>query len=387
MGGHIQEGENEIGTPTLEGPMTRGRLKRIQEKVHQELAMLKGQEKALDELILCLRDLLAFRACILRGVLVAGFKYKTHQIKEIHGALGELQEGNFSPKSKFMMSYVRELKEKLDKVGKGLDLVQRDTQSVNSKVDVLSREKDERPKVMSMHESEGSFKGENLSGNGRSSRYGKRGEKPRDEELETSKCKIPPFLGNCKPEVYVDWELKVEQILGCFNLHGRRVVRLVTLEFSDYVLVWWTQVLEDIRRGEKDPCEDWVALKRLMRKRFVPPSYTKDLHNKLQRIYQGSRSVEEDHKKMEMDLMKAQIRESEEAILAQFLHGLNRKIQDVMELALGELVYQAIKVEMKIRRRGASKETYVGTSGWKGKDREKERAKREKSLRRGMNPL
>ncbi|RDY04591.1 hypothetical protein CR513_11684, partial [Mucuna pruriens] len=37
----------------------------------------------------------------------------------------------------------------------------------------------------------------------------------------------------------------------------RMKVRLVTLEFSDYALVWWNQVLEDIRRVRKDPCESW----------------------------------------------------------------------------------------------------------------------------------
>ncbi|RDX65072.1 hypothetical protein CR513_56297, partial [Mucuna pruriens] len=49
----------------------------------------------------------------------------------------------------------------------------------------------------------------------------------------------------------------------------KKVPRLVTLEFGDYALVRWTQVLEDIRRGEKDPCEDWIALKRLMRHRRI----------------------------------------------------------------------------------------------------------------------
>ncbi|RDX90011.1 hypothetical protein CR513_28167, partial [Mucuna pruriens] len=52
-------------------------------------------------------------------------------------------------------------------------------------------------------------------------------------------------------------ELKVEQILNCFNLHGRKVVRLITLEFGDYVLVWWTQFLDDLKRcGVRDPCKD-----------------------------------------------------------------------------------------------------------------------------------
>ncbi|RDX80522.1 hypothetical protein CR513_38916, partial [Mucuna pruriens] len=62
--------------------------------------------------------------------------------------------------------------------------------------------------------------------------------------------------------------------------------------------------------------------------------------------------------------------------MAQFLHTLNREIQDVVELqhysTLGELVHQALKVGMQIRR-SVSRKTYVGSSGWKGKEKEKEK--------------
>ncbi|RDX75529.1 hypothetical protein CR513_44577, partial [Mucuna pruriens] len=44
-------------------------------------------------------------------------------------------------------------------------------------------------------------------------------------------------------------EHKVEQILGFFNLHGRILVRLVTLEFGEYVLV---ESLSDGSRSEGD---------------------------------------------------------------------------------------------------------------------------------------
>ncbi|RDY09732.1 hypothetical protein CR513_05857, partial [Mucuna pruriens] len=118
MGSHTQgtqDGEKKAATPTLEGPMTRGRLKRIQEEVQHEFS--KGGLGGLE-----------------------GEKSKG--------------EGNLSPKSKFMLSYIRELGEKLDKAGKGLDPIQKDTQSVNAKVEALSREKDERPKVVSLHGSE-----------------------------------------------------------------------------------------------------------------------------------------------------------------------------------------------------------------------------------------
>ncbi|RDX99733.1 hypothetical protein CR513_17177, partial [Mucuna pruriens] len=242
---------------------------------------------------------------------------------------------NLSLKSKFMMSYIRELGEKLDRVGKGLDSIQKDTQIVNANVEALSREKKEKPKVASLHDSEGSF-GDNLSEHGRvernrkeerRDRHGRIGEEPREEELDMFKSRIPHSLGNYK--------------LGAY---GQRVVRLVTLEFG----------------------------------KFVPPSYARDLHNKLRRLYKGSKSVEEYHKEIEMDLMRAQIRESEKATLAWFLHGLNREIQDVVELqhfgALRELVHQAIKVEMKIKRK------MVG----RGRIRRKRGPEERKTLRRGV---
>ncbi|RDX99739.1 hypothetical protein CR513_17172, partial [Mucuna pruriens] len=95
-------------------------------------------------------------------------------------------------------------------------------------------------------------------------------------------------------------------------------------------------MVEDIRIRSSDLCESWEALKHLMRARFVPPSYIRDLHNKLQRL----------------------------------LSRVGVEIQDIVELQyyrnLSELVHKVIKVEIQIRRRNAYKKTYVGSSGRKG---------------------
>ncbi|RDX76317.1 hypothetical protein CR513_43698, partial [Mucuna pruriens] len=79
---------------------------------------------------------------------------------------------------------------------------------------------------------------------------------------------------------------------------------------------------------------------------------------------------------MEMDLMKAQISKSEEDTMA-MLWSCN------ITKRLSELVRQAIKVEMQIRRRSASGKTYKGSSGWKGKEKNKNNARREKIPKRG----
>ncbi|RDX94205.1 hypothetical protein CR513_23442, partial [Mucuna pruriens] len=68
-------------------------------------------------------------------------------------------------------------------------------------------------------------------------------------------------------------------------------------------------------------------------------SYARDLYNKLQIMYHGSKSVEEYHKDME----------SNQVTMGRFLHGLNKEIQDVVELyhytSIDDLVHQAMRVK------------------------------------------
>ncbi|RDY03836.1 hypothetical protein CR513_12528, partial [Mucuna pruriens] len=77
-----------------------------------------------------------------------------------------------------------------------------------------------------------------------------------------------------------------------------------------------------------------------------------------------------------MHIRKGQPLYLKDLSLGEDLRGSKRKI-------LGELIHQTIKEEMQIRRRNASRKTYIGTSGWKGKEREKERVGREKSYKKG----
>ncbi|KAG9454331.1 hypothetical protein H6P81_007235 [Aristolochia fimbriata] len=109
-------------------------------------------------------------------------------------------------------------------------------------------------------------------------------------------------------------------------------VKLAAVEFSDYALVWWDELMKSRRRNREDPIEDWDEMKKVMRKRFVPSYYYRELHQKLHRLNQGSKSVEDYHKEMEMLLIKANIEEDRDVTMARFLGGLNKEIADVVEL-------------------------------------------------------
>jgi len=80
---------------------------------------------------------------------------------------------------------------------------------------------------------------------------------------------------------------------------------------------------------------------------------------KLQRFQQGTLTVDAYFKELETLLLKVNMKESEEAMIARFVSGLRRDIQDVVELqeysSLGSLVHIAMKVESQLTKKNAFK--------------------------------
>ena len=93
-----------------------------------------------------------------------------------------------------------------------------------------------------------------------------------------------------------------------------------------------------------------------MRKHFILAYYHRDLHNRLQTLTQGSMTVEDYFKEMEMAMMRADVHEDLEATMARFLRGLREDIAEIVELHhyldLNELLDKAVKVERRLKRRG-----------------------------------
>ncbi|RDX60915.1 hypothetical protein CR513_60905, partial [Mucuna pruriens] len=209
---------------------------------------------------------------------------------------------------------MKKLEEKIEKLGGGLESMWLDTQSVNAKVNALSKGK-EKDKHKS---SEGSHDEGHESHLTRSSRFQRservwRHERHRDELL---KEKTPPFLGD-----------------GGLNAY---------YYLESYTLIWWNEIAINIRGMRRASIKSWDELKREMRERFVPSFYTK-----LQRMYQGSKSVEKYFKEI--------------------------------------LVHQATKVELQLKRHG--RRSYPNTSSsWKGKEIREDKPIRDKSPKKGRAP-
>jgi len=130
----------------------------------------------------------------------------------------------------------------------------------------------------------------------------------------------------------------------------------------DYAMQWWHTTLMDIGLNKRPLVVSWDDLKACMRARFVPPHFRKDLWLKLQRLHQGTLSVDDYFKELDMLLIKVDMHESDEAKMTRFVSGLRREIQDVLELheysSLETLVHLAIKVEFQIARKNSFKNSH-----------------------------
>ena len=72
------------------------------------------------------------------------------------------------------------------------------------------------------------------------------------------------------------------QIFRLHNYEEEKKIAMASLEFQDYVLIWWEQVLEHRKARGEPPITTWDQMKDVMRARFVPTYYNRDLFKKRQ---------------------------------------------------------------------------------------------------------
>jgi hypothetical protein len=180
-------------------------------------------------------------------------------------------------------------------------------------------------------------------------RVGHAGRVPLDDGgLGRIKLSIPPFSGDRGPEDYLEWEMCMDQIFATHYYTEEKRLQVAAVEFTGYVLIWWNQILCMRTRPMS-----WGGMKELMRHHFVPEHYKRDMYTKLQQLTQGTISVDEYYKEMELLMIRTGTREDVEATMSRFLTGLNFEVRDRVEMVyyndLQDLVHQVERAEQQIK--------------------------------------
>ena len=105
-----------------------------------------------------------------------------------------------------------------------------------------------------------------------------------DGDLKSIKMQILAFKGRNDAETYLEWERKVNLIFECHNFSEEKKVKLAAVEFTDYALIWWDQLVTSRRRNGERPITTWAAMKACIRKRFIPSYHYREMHQNFQRL-------------------------------------------------------------------------------------------------------
>jgi hypothetical protein len=98
-----------------------------------------------------------------------------------------------------------------------------------------------------------------------------------------------------------------------------------------------------------------------MRTHFVPPYYQRDLLKKLACLEQGKNSLAEYYQELQTGMIRCDIEEDNEALLARFFGRLNKEIQKILEYkeynTINRLFHLACKAECEVQDRRAAART------------------------------
>ena len=161
---------------------------------------------------------------------------------------------------------------------------------------------------------------------------------------------IPPFEGRYVPNIYLTWELETEQRFTCLQYLVQRRVPAAICAFTSFACVWWSE-----HCSLYPVPSTWAALKTAMRTCWVPPYYQRELLQKLQRLRQGKKFVEEYYQELQTGMIRSGIVEDNEAMLACFMGGLHREIQTILEYKeynnITRLFHLACRAESEVQDR------------------------------------
>lgn len=173
------------------------------------------------------------------------------------------------------------------------------------------------------------------------------------KEDEVKLGDLPEFDGTLDPEVYLEWERKIERIFEHKGIDDYKCFTYAILKLSRLASLWYDNMQMRREREGKEKIKSWGLLKQKMKKRFVPRTYKQDLYHKYNTLQQHSMSVEDYIKEFERLSLACDCKDVEEQKISKFLVGLVPEICNKVELqpyfSFDEVCELAVKVERQIK--------------------------------------
>ncbi|KAL9244398.1 hypothetical protein vseg_018178 [Gypsophila vaccaria] len=102
---------------------------------------------------------------------------------------------------------------------------------------------------------------------------------------------LPEFVGGTDPEVYLEWERKMEQMFDFKDIDDVKRCKYAILKLGKGASLWFEGLKSKRARSGKEKIASWESLKRKLRKRYVPTSHKLTIYCRIAEFAQGKLPV------------------------------------------------------------------------------------------------
>ena len=175
---------------------------------------------------------------------------------------------------------------------------------------------------------------------------------------------LPEFNGSADPEVYLEWERKIERMFEFKDLDDEKCCKYAILKLSRSASLWFEGLKTQRVRDGKEKIRSWESLKRKLRKRYVPSNHRLSLYKRISDLVQGKMSMNEYIDEFENLCLMGGIEENEEQKMARFLRGVNKNIAFAVELCNYTDYNQLCSLCLKVESQNKAKYNVGSSSNW-----------------------
>uniref|UniRef100_A0A2N9FZ08 RNA-directed DNA polymerase n=1 Tax=Fagus sylvatica TaxID=28930 RepID=A0A2N9FZ08_FAGSY len=162
------------------------------------------------------------------------------------------------------------------------------------------------------------------------------------------KVDIPDFEGKMQPDDFIDWLTTVERIFHFKDVPENRKVKVVAIKLRKHASIWWEHLKRQREREGRERITTWAKMKRELKRKYLPDHYKQDAFMKFHNFKQRELSVEEYTAEFDHLMIRCDVVEQEEQMIARYLGGLRVEISDVVQLQPYWNYYDVCKLAMKI---------------------------------------
>ena len=123
----------------------------------------------------------------------------------------------------------------------------------------------------------------------------------------------------------------------------------MAIRFCNYAAIWWAELQRKKRNQQIDPVDAWTVMKNLLKQKFLPVNYSRDLRSSFQDLKQGSKTVVGYSEEFMTMQARCGFNEDEDVLVDRYFKGLTLDIQDIPAFKhfdnVDEIVQHAIKAE------------------------------------------